>query len=298
MTGPEDGAWTVARDRRRRGKPLKTRPPACRFVAARTANDRDDVLEVLDASDAHAAAQVERHVSAIRRARSSLTASAFFKRLLSQLEQTLWPGASISLLSAATEYYVLGLGSLESASAQHICHQFALAVELASRLPGLVSSPKAADPAFSPVDRAVCARLGLTVVAPDQAARYGANIPKGARCFYFLPHCGVEVTEGVLQAHRQDLGRVAILGNAFGASAERWSCSEEGRHLRRTANSASKAQRDRCEHPLKADGRVQNPVLFLELVAQQRVLESDVSELSYPVVSAFNDMGLHCFANP
>ena len=94
----------------------------------------------------------------------------------------------------------------------------------------------AADPVFTAADREALAELGFTVVAPEEAVEAGRAQRRREReetekkgetdddlSFFYLPHCYPPVAEEVLEAHwnRDDIRKVAILGNSLSSVAEK-----------------------------------------------------------------------------
>jgi hypothetical protein len=116
-------------------------------------------------------------------------------------------------------------------------------------------------------DAAVLPALGVSV-ASEEAAR--ACWVAAHPTLFFMPHCEAELTDALLAANAAagTLCNVAVLGNSCARCCERWSVAPRGR-LR--------------------------PGTLLQLRAGGAVEEEEVAERGFPVVSAFNDMGLHTF---
>ncbi|GBF96544.1 hypothetical protein Rsub_09127 [Raphidocelis subcapitata] len=164
------------------------------------------------------------------------------------------------------ELVVYGLGCIEDSRTSR--YQLALVLALSGLLPGLSSPPQLFDPAFSELDAALLARLGLRLIARDEG---GARRVEGDTLFY-LPHCEAALCENLLAANWDPsrLPRVAILGNSFASYWERWN------------GSASRPGGTRPER-------------LLRLVEAGAVTELPVPDGSFHVASAFNDSSLHTF---
>lgn len=65
--------------------------------------------------------------------------------------------------------------------------QLALALLLREHLPGLAGPPETYDPAFSDVDRALLAALGVHVIEVNEGGARAVSEPT----LFYLPHCEV-----------------------------------------------------------------------------------------------------------
>ncbi|CAK0732295.1 hypothetical protein CVIRNUC_000111 [Coccomyxa viridis] len=110
---------------------------------------------------------------------------------------------------SVTHMVMYGLGSPKASKAAR--YQLAFALLITELLPGLREALDTYDPAFSDVDRALLASLGVTVHGTDEQC---ARVAQGQTLFY-MPHCITAGFNNVLQANSSCLDRIAILGNSF-----------------------------------------------------------------------------------
>ena len=100
---------------------------------------------------------------------------------------------------------------------------------------------------------------------------------RAAACptLFYLPHCEADICDNLVAANWGTVqrARTAVLGNSFSLYAERWA----------TAGS------------VQAQHRRARPEWLLRAVVEGAVLEVPVLDHGFPIVSAFNDMGLHLF---
>lgn len=150
MSGPDQG-WTVARGRRARKPGPREQAVSCSGAGQAPGTPAHNVDAAVTAC-----------LGQIQSCREVLRCSAFLSGLVRQLSSTPWPGdgGGASVLQGASHLAILGLGSLDR---PHVRHQLALGLELRAALPGLLGVPYVSDPAFTPIDAAVCARLGFQV---------------------------------------------------------------------------------------------------------------------------------------
>lgn len=163
---------------------------------------------------------------------------------------------------------VYGVGCIEDSRVSR--YQLALALLLKDLLPGLAAPPELYDPAFSELDRALLARLGLELIAKDEQGARAVEEPT----LFFLPHLEAALCDNLLRANwsPERLPRVALLGNSFATYWERWS-----------APSGHKPTGRRPDH-------------LLRLVEARAAVEVPVPDGGFHVASAFNDSSLHVFA--
>jgi hypothetical protein len=94
-----------------------------------------------------------------------------------------------------------------------------------------------------------------------------------------MPHCEAALTDALLAANLQagTLAHVLILGNRFSGYQRSWALP----HRAQQAGSGVHGG--------------ERPDTMLALCTAGAVHEAAVSESGFPVASAFNDLGLHCF---
>lgn len=170
----------------------------------------------------------------------------------------------------------------------------------------------AADPVFTAADRDALVELGFCVVAPEEAVEAGRarrrrneEVNEEEReeeekanddglSFFYLPHCYPPVAEEVLGAHwnREDIKKVAILGNSLSGVAEK---------MRRKSSSATTATTTmpRClavgskSSARSAAASAPSPAAIIE--ASVVGPDLDAASARSGLGAAFNDTALHLF---
>ena len=194
----------------------------------------------------------------------------------------------------------------------------------------------AADPVFTAAYRDALTELGFSVVAPEEAVQAGRARRRRRRrsddeegegeeggeeeeeeeegeegeeeeqdglSFFYLPHCYPPVAEEVLEAHwnRDDLRRVAILGNSLSSVAEK------AERTRRKSSSATTATLEtaapRCVAVgSKSRARAAAATAAASAAASSVIIEAsvvgpdlDAASARSGLGAAFNDTSLHLF---
>ncbi|KAK9804296.1 hypothetical protein WJX72_005343 [[Myrmecia] bisecta] len=164
---------------------------------------------------------------------------------------------------------VYGLGSLEVPGIGRTArYQLALALLLREQLAPACAPTQLYDPVFTEIDIKVLDALGCKVMDTNEDGR----LQLMGRTLLYMPHCGQELTNNVLDAHWSTLQDLAILGNSFQAYAELWSSAD---YARRHANKP--------------------PKRMLGASSSGRAVELPIDEGGFSVVSAFNNTSLHMF---
>ncbi|KAJ1634813.1 hypothetical protein T492DRAFT_970878 [Pavlovales sp. CCMP2436] len=97
----------------------------------------------------------------------------------------------------------------------------AMSATLPSGDGGLVFSVSVFDPILSDADREILSALGLAYTRSELEVDHAV---RGVRTLFYMPHCDRQLYEAVLDANwppTSELERVWVLGNSFGAYAER-----------------------------------------------------------------------------
>ncbi|KAG8460546.1 hypothetical protein KFE25_013196 [Diacronema lutheri] len=155
-----------------------------------------------------------------------------------------------------------GASSSEQAAAARLRPRSPPASLVAAAQPPLLAA--VFDPVLSDADAAIVRALGLAVLpAADVCHEVGA-----LRTLFYMPHCDAPLYEAVVRANgrRGSLRNVWVLGNSFGAYAER------------------SAERRRAQPTPEIDAAV----------AERRVREAPIADSLSPS-GAFNNLSLHAF---
>ena len=98
---------------------------------------------------------------------------------------------------------------------------------------------------------------------------------------FWMPHCEAALTDALLAANAAagTLHNCVVLGNRFSGYQASWALQHRGQ-----------------KQPASGDGGgSERPDTLLRLCGCGAVQEARVDECGFPVVSAFNDLGLHWF---
>ena len=228
---------------------------------------------------------------------------------------------------------VMGLGSLEGSRTSRLQAALALLLAR-ERFPRIVLSPKAgaaaaavgerktrdrnrclfaADPVFTAADRDALTELGFSVAAPEEAVEAGrarrrdeeeeekeeeegGGGERDGLSFFYLPHCYPPVSEEVLKAHwnRDDIKRVAILGNSLSSVAEK--AEKMRRSSSATTTAAATTTTPRCV-AAGSKSRARAAAAASSVIIEASVVgpDHDAASARSGLGAAFNDTALHLF---
>lgn len=171
-------------------------------------------------------------------------------------------GSAAESPEKAVELVVLGVGSIADSEVSR-CQ-----ISLALLLKKIFSSIKEVlvyDPVLSTMECSTLTTLGCTPISQDEEGRRRAHMPT----IFYMPHCGIGLYNNLLQENADPwcLGWVSVLGNSFEKYHDAWSRSP------------------------KDSGPQPDTLLKL----QRHSKEYSVDPVSFPLMSAFNDMSWHLF---